>query len=39
MLDFIDAINKQLKKAMTAGEYLCKDEFMMKAYIEDLMEK
>ena len=39
VLDFIDAINKHLKKAMRAGEYLCMDESMIKAYHKGLNGK
>ena len=39
MFDFIDAVNKNLKTSMQAGEVLCFDESMIKAFHKGLNRK
>ena len=39
VLDFIEAVNENLKKAMRAGEVLCLDESMIKAFHRGLNGK
>ena len=39
VLDFLDAVNDHLKKAMRAGEVLCLDESMIKSFHRGLMGK
>ena len=39
VLDFIEAVNASLKRAMRAGDVLCVDELMIKAYYRGLNGK
>ena len=39
ILDFIDAINSTFQNAMTAGDFLCLDESMIKSYHRNLKGK